>query len=118
MVSKLISFSACVSARIASSWLRRADLVEPAFRRLAIEPGQKAHDGCAVALVRRARTLDLGGVLARLGQDAGIGRAHDARLAALQLAKEPERRRAGIEPDALARLLERRQPRSRASPAR
>ena len=70
-----------------------ADLVDAALRRLAIEPGEEAHHGGAVALVRGARALDLGGVLARLGQDARIGRAHDAGLAALELAEEPERRR-------------------------
>ncbi len=90
--------------------LRDGDLVEPAAGRLAVEPGEEAHDGGPVALVGGAGALDLGRVLARLGQQARVGAAHDAGLAAAELAEEPARRRGRIEPDALVRALERRQP--------
>ena len=70
MVSKLISFSACVSLRMRLELARGGDLVEPALRRLAVEPGEEARHGRPVALVGGARALDLGRVLARLGQQA------------------------------------------------
>ena len=95
MVSKLISFSACVSRAWSRAAWRRAISSMPPVWRLAVEPGQEAHHRRAVALVRGARALDLGGVLARLGQDAGIAGAHHARLAALELAMEPDRLRRG-----------------------
>ena len=96
--------------------LRDGDLVEAARFRLAVEPGQEARHRHAVALVRGARALDLGGVLARLGQHAGIGGAHHAALAAFELAREPERRRRAEAHD-LAGLLERRRAAAPARPA-
>src|SRR5581483_6012463 len=82
---------------------RGRDLVELAVRRLAIEPSQEAGDRCAVPLVGRARTLDLGGVLAGLGQQAWVRTAHDGCLATGKLAEEPARRCRRIEQNAPVR---------------
>ena len=60
--------------------LDRVDLGELAGRRLALEPGEEARHGHAVALVGGAAAGDLGVVLHRLHQRDRIGPAH--RLAA------------------------------------
>ena len=66
----------------------RLDLVERAGRGGAVEPGEKARDGEAVAQMRGARALDLGCVLDRLQRQRGIGSARDA-LGAAERARKP-----------------------------
>src|SRR6476646_9439091 len=89
MVSKLISLSACVSARSSSS---RFEAAISSMRPAAASRSSQARK-CAIAPVGGAGALDLGGVLAGLGQLAWIGHPYDAGLAALQPAMEPDRRR-------------------------
>ncbi len=48
------------------------DLAQPALRRGGVEPGEELGHRRAVAQVRGAGAGDLGGVLAGLGQDAGV----------------------------------------------
>src|SRR6185437_6445250 len=85
------------------------DLVDAARGGLAVEPGEEVRHRRAVAPVGGAGALDLGGVLAGLGQVAGIWHPYDAGLAALQPAMEPDRRRRA-ETHGLAGLLQRREP--------
>ena len=74
MVGNEISFNCCVAGADRFELGHRRDFVEAAFRRLAIEPGEIAHDGRAVAHMGCARAREFGGVLARLWQDAGVAR--------------------------------------------
>ena len=81
MVSKEMSPQrVCGAAEV----LQRGDHARlgQAARRLAVEPGEKAHHGGAVAQMRGAGAVELGGVLAGLGQKAWVGRLGD--LAPLQ----------------------------------
>jgi hypothetical protein len=71
-------------ARIAAEPLERrdrGDFVEPAGRRLHIEPVQEARHGDAVAAVGGAGSLPLGRILARFRQHAGILALDDLRAA-------------------------------------
>src|SRR4051812_21384362 len=53
------------------------DLGNSAVRRLAIEPGEKARQRRAVAVMRFTGAVDFGSVLARLRQQTWIGGAMD-----------------------------------------
>src|SRR5438046_2513929 len=55
------------------------DLGEAAIRRLTREPSQKTRQRGAVAAMRRPRAVDLGRILARLRQQAGVSGAMDLR---------------------------------------
>ncbi len=57
--------------------LHRIDFGAHAARGLAVEPGEEAGEGRAVAPMRRARARDLGRVLLRLHRRDRIGSAHD-----------------------------------------
>ena len=65
------------------------DLAEPALWRLAREPGEKARQRRAVAAMRRPRAVELDRVLARLGQEAGIGGAVDLRARRVEPIEDP-----------------------------
>ncbi len=73
--------------------LHRIDLGQPAARGLAVEPGEEAGQGRAVAPMRRSRARDLGRVLERLHRRDRIGSAHD--LAARLLDGDRNRLRRG-----------------------
>src|SRR5262249_46476410 len=78
------------------------DLAQPAFRRLARQPGQKAGHRGAVAAVRGAGAVELSPVLAGFWQQARIGRAVDLAAGRLQPAEHPSggSRRVGLHPRA------------------
>ena len=92
--------SCAASRRGSSSSVRgRGDLVDAAVRRLAVEPGEEAADGGAVALVRRAGAGDLGGVL-ESPWAAGRDRRRRGRAAGgLDAGRRSMRRRRRVEAD-------------------
>ena len=89
----------------------RGDLVDAAGCRLAVEPGEEAADGGAVAQVGGARAGDLGRVLGRLGQGAGIVAVDCAPARGLDPVGDPARRGRRVEANgalSARRLVERR----------
>ena len=89
---------------------RRADLIDPARGGILVEPGEEADDRCSVAEMRGAGALDLGRVLDRLGQNAGIVSGDDLGTCGFEDVRETHRRRLRIEADAGALLSKRFQP--------
>src|SRR5262249_8996248 len=77
------------------------DLAELAARGLAIEPGEEARNGGAVAQVRGARAGNLDLVLHGLHQRDGAGRARDLAAVGGDEARERVRRGSLIEPHGL-----------------
>ena len=73
MVGNDTSLSSAGVAAEAFQRLDRLDLGEMAARRLAVEPGEEARHGGAVAEVRRARAFDLDRILHRLHHRDRIG---------------------------------------------
>ncbi len=79
--------------------LDHVDFRQPALRRLGIEPGEEFHHCRAVPEMGLPHPLNLARVLARLGQEAGIGVAGDGDACRFQFADDRQRRGRGIDPD-------------------
>ena len=89
---------------------RRADLIDPARGRMLVEPGEEARHRRAVADMRGAGARDLGVVLDRLGQNAGVVAGDDLGAGSFENLREAHRRRVRIEADARRLLAKRRKP--------
>ncbi len=96
-------------AGIAAKTLQRLDRIDLAHaaRGLAIEPGEKARHGRAVALLRRTRAGDLGRVLHRLHRHDRIAAVHHPAAIAGYQARDRVGANAGIKPHGPVRLAER-----------
>ncbi len=84
MVGKERSFRTSVSRRNVLQRLDGVDFGEAPARRLDSEPGEKARDRRAVALVRGARAGELRVVLRRFHQRDRVGADHGLAAGALE----------------------------------
>src|SRR6185312_8239491 len=76
------------------------DLAEPAVHRARREPGEEARQRRAVAAMRQARAVELGLVLARLGELRRIGGAMDLSARRGEAIEDPGRGARRIDLDA------------------